>query len=87
MGLCCTHIYIFTAYVVNTVLQASTPTYEDRIIGTDREQEQRPTDRKTDAQNLKRQLPTSGMCNGVLKRKSNFPHIQYKKIKQLKSHI
>ncbi len=62
-------MYIFTACIVNTVLLVSTPTYEDRIIGTDGEQEQRPTDRKTDAQNWKRQLPTSGMCNGALIKK------------------
>jgi hypothetical protein len=58
MGLC----YIFTACIDN-VLLASTRTYEDRIIRTDGDQEQRATDRKTDTQNfLKQQLPTSRMC-------------------------
>jgi hypothetical protein len=55
-------MYIFTACIVNTVLLASTPTYEDRIIGTEREQEQRPTDRKTNTRYLKQQLLTSRMC-------------------------
>jgi hypothetical protein len=59
MGLCCTPVYIFTTCFVNTVLLALNPIYEDRIIGTDGEQEQSATDRKTDTQNLKRQLSTS----------------------------